>query len=109
MSENKVLYVNDKEVVEIVNTNKLPVAVYFTAPWCSACKSFIPVLEEIAVELASKVHIVKMDIDDYPNFSVSKNIRSLPTIMVFKKGIISDTKIGASAKSDMIKFIKNAC
>ena len=103
-----VKYNSDCESKTLIETAKLPVVVFFTAPWCMACKSFSPILDQLGEELSKKAVIIKIDIDENPLLAAEHHIRSLPTIMVFVKGDVVDTKIGVSTKGDMLKFINGA-
>ena len=82
-----------------------PVVVDFWAEWCGPCRMIAPSLDQIAVEMAGKVKIVKLNIDENPNVASKLGIRSIPTLMVFKDGKLAATKVGAAAKGDLQKWI----
>ena len=82
------------------------VLVDFWAPWCGPCKMISPALEEIAGEMAGKVDIAKMNIDDNPDTPGQYGIRSIPTLMIFKDGELVSTKVGAAGKADLAKWIE---
>ena len=82
-----------------------PVVVDFWAEWCGPCRMIAPSLDQIAVEMAGKVKIVKLNIDEDPNVASKLGIRSIPTLMVFKDGKLAATKVGAAAKGDLQKWI----
>ncbi len=76
-----------------------PVLVDFWAEWCGPCKMIGPSLEEISDELAGKVTIVKINIDDNPDAPGKYGVRGIPTMILFKNGAPAATKVGAAPKS----------
>jgi thioredoxin 1 len=85
-----------------------PVVVDFWAEWCGPCKMIAPALEEIASELEGKVTIAKINVDENPGIAGEFGIRSIPTLMLFKDGKMAATKVGASPKSELKKWITGA-
>ena len=83
---SKVLSVNDKNFKSEVLESEVPVLVEFGASWCGPCKKQLPILKELASELGSGVKVVTVDIDEAPEESNYYNVKSIPTIMVFKDG-----------------------
>src|SRR5829696_4584758 len=67
-----------------------PVVVDFWAEWCGPCKMIAPALEDIAIELGSKVKIAKLNIDENPELAAQFGVRSIPTLMIFKAGEVAD-------------------
>ncbi len=82
-----------------------PVVVDFWAEWCGPCRMIGPSLEEISEEMAGKVTIAKINIDENPGIASQLGIRSIPTMMVFKDGKLAGQKVGAAPKSDLVKWI----
>ena len=85
-----------------------PVVVDFWAEWCGPCKMIGPSLEEIATEMAGKVKIAKINVDENPGVSGKLGIRSIPTLMLFKDGKLASQKVGAAAKGELVKWINSA-
>ncbi len=85
-----------------------PVVVDFWAEWCGPCKMIGPSLEEISTEMAGKVKVVKINVDENPNVAGKLGIRSIPTLMVFKGGQLTAQRLGAAPKGELVKWISSA-
>ena len=83
-----------------------PVVVDFWAKWCGPCLMIGPALEEISAEMAGKVKIAKVNIDENPGIASKLGIRSIPTLMLFKGGKLAGQKVGAAPKGDLAKWIQ---
>ncbi len=98
MAEN-VINVNDASFEKDVLKSEVPVVVDFWAEWCMPCRMIAPSLEEIATDMAGKVVIAKLNVDDSPTTAQKYGIRSIPTLLIFKNGTVADTIIGAVPKN----------
>ncbi len=82
-----------------------PVLVDFWAEWCGPCRMIGPSLEDIAKEMDGKLKVVKVNIDENPTVPSRYNVRSIPTLLLFKNGQVDATKIGAEPKQKLVSWI----
>ncbi len=85
-----------------------PVLVDFWAEWCGPCKMIGPALEEISDELGEKVTIAKLNIDDSPSAPAKYGVRGIPTMILFDKGEVVETKVGAAPKGALKNWLEES-
>lgn len=90
--------------VDVLNADK-PTLVDFWAEWCGPCKMIAPILEETAKEYAGRLHVVKLNIDEHPSMATKYGVRGIPTLILFKNGMVTAQKVGALSKSQLSAFI----
>ena len=95
----------DRTFDEALKNDKILV-VDFWATWCAPCRFLSPVIEELAGEYAGKISFGKVDVDENPQVSAKFDIRSIPTVIMFKNGKIVDTSIGAVPKQMLESKLK---
>lgn len=89
----------------IVASNK-PVLIDFFAEWCGPCKTLAPILKEVAKEMGEKVKIIKIDIDKNRTLAQKLNVRSVPTLMIYKEESLLWRQSGIVPKTQLIKALK---
>jgi thioredoxin 1 len=98
---------DDSFGTDVLKADKL-VLVDFWAEWCAPCRKVEPLLEEIAGEMADKVTIVKLNIDENPKTAQAYRVMSVPTLTVFKDGEPVKSVAGARPKGDLVRMIEAA-
>ena len=91
-----------------VKNSDVPVVVDFWAEWCGPCKAIGPSLEEISDEMAGKVKITKLNIDENPDLAAQFGVRSIPTLVIMKNGEVVDMQAGAKPKNQLVDWINSA-
>jgi len=101
----KIAHISDTSFEQDVVKAGRPVLIDFWAEWCGPCKAIAPMLNDIAEEYRDKLTIVKLNVDENPKTSQRFNVRSIPTLILFKNGQVEGQKVGAPRKSDLVAFL----
>jgi thioredoxin 1 len=103
----KVGEVGDQSFEAEVLNAKEPVLVDFWAAWCAPCRMLAPVVEAIAEEYDGKAKVLKLNVDDNMETSSKYNIKGIPTLLLFKDGVVKEQIVGNTTKGTISKMIDN--
>jgi thioredoxin 1 len=103
-----IVQTTDTSFAADVLESDVPVVVDFWAEWCGPCKMIAPMLEELASDKAAQVRIAKVNIDDNPLTPTKYGVRGIPTLMLFKNGEITATKVGAMPKTKLYEWVEES-
>lgn len=84
-----------------------PVLVDFWAPWCGPCRMLAPTIDDVAEEFGSKAKIVKMNVDHNPDTPFKYNIKGIPTLLLFKEGVVQASLMGAKPRDEIARLIRS--
>ncbi len=79
----------------------------FWAEWCGPCRMIGPIIEELSREYAGKVVVGKVNVDHNPEVSMKYGIRSIPTVLILKKGEVVDKQVGVTTKKVLVDKIES--
>jgi len=99
------LGITDESFRKLITGDK-PVVVDFWAEWCGPCRMIGPTIEELAKEYEGRVIVGKMNVDENDETPGEFGIRSIPTVLFFKNGVLADKVIGAASKNLLEEKLK---
>ena len=93
--------VSDATFTDLVERSPVPVLVDAWAPWCAPCRMIAPVIDQLATELAGRVRVTKLNVDENPATAARFNLRSIPTLLVMLGGREVDRLVGVQPRAEI--------
>jgi thioredoxin 2 len=103
----KPVTVTDANFAAEVERSPLPVLLDLWAPWCGPCRMVAPVLEELAKEMAGRVRVAKLNVDENPSTATRFQVRSIPTLLVLKGGKEMERIVGVQPKAEIARRLES--
>ena len=101
MASSNIITLTADNFAQQVLKSPTPVLVDFWAEWCGPCKMIAPILDELAEEYSGRVHIGKVNIDDFQNLATEYGVRAVPTLLLFQHGEVAEQIVGLRSKRDL--------
>jgi thioredoxin 2 len=103
---NQPVTVTDATFAAEVERSPLPVLLDMWAPWCGPCRMVGPVVEELAKEMAGRVRVAKLNVDENPATAARFHVQSIPTLLVLKNGREIERIVGAQPKAAIVQRLQ---
>lgn len=100
------LALNSSNFQKHISRNDIPVLVDFWAPWCGPCQTMAPAFEQAAAQLEPMIRLAKLDTEAEQNIGAQYNIRSIPTLALFRNGKEVARQPGAMGAADIIRWVQ---
>ena len=105
---SKIVEIEDSNFEQQVIRSPVPVLVDFTAAWCAPCRAIAPHVEALAAAYSGRVRVGKCDVDQNQASTARFDVRSLPTLLLFKDGKVVSQLIGAASRAKIEAVVKSA-
>ncbi len=102
MAGANVVHINGQNWKSEVLDSAIPVLVDFWAEWCGPCRAIAPVLDAVSDELAGRLKVVKVNVDENQELAAKFGVRSIPTLLVMKGGAVQEQMVGAVNKTVLL-------
>jgi len=97
--------VTDGSFANEVIASPLPVLLACWAAWCSSCAAIMPVLDDVAKAHAGRLKVAKLNVEQNPGTASRYQVMSLPTLLFFRDGKVSETAIGALPRLEIERYL----
>jgi thioredoxin 1 len=102
---SELINLNKESFSKVISSENKTVLIDFWAPWCGPCKALTPILEDIANEKSEQVGVYKVNVDENTDLAQEHGVQSIPTLLLYKNGSLSETIVGLKSKEELIQLI----
>ena len=102
---SELINLNKESFSKVISSENKTVLIDFWAPWCGPCKALTPILEDIASEKSEQVGVYKVNVDENTDLAQEHGVQSIPTLLLYKNGSLSETIVGLKSKEELIQLI----
>ncbi len=102
---SELINLNKESFSKVISSENKTVLIDFWAPWCGPCKALTPILEDIANEKGDQVGVYKVNVDENTDLAQEHGVQSIPTLLLYKNGSLSETIVGLKSKEELIQLI----
>ncbi|MDA8774721.1 thioredoxin [Opitutales bacterium] len=104
---SELINLNKESFEKVTSSKDKTLIIDFWAPWCGPCKALTPVLEELSSEMSDSVEVYKVNVDDNTELAQEHGVQSIPTLLVFKNGALSETLVGLKTKDELVEIVNS--
>ena len=104
---SEIINLNKESFEKVTTSGSKTQIIDFWASWCGPCKALTPVLEEVSTELADSVEVYKVNVDDNTELAQEHSVQSIPTMLIYKNGSLSETIVGLKTKDELIDIVNS--
>ncbi len=101
----KYLTITTETFQDVLDKADKPVLIDFWASWCGPCRMLGPVVEELAEKHSDKVIVGKVNVDEEPELAAKFNVMTIPTLIVFKNGQVTNTSVGVKTEQEILDLL----
>ncbi len=98
----------DDDFTEVAERASVPALIDLWAPWCGPCRMVSPALEQLATEMAGRLKLVKVNVDESPRLQQRFGVQGIPTLLVLRGGAVTARQTGAAPAAALRSWLENA-
>src|SRR5260221_5988468 len=98
----------DDDFAEVAERASVPALIDLWAPWCGPCRMVSPALEQLATEMAGRLKLVKVNVDESPRLQQRFGVQAIPTLLVLRGGTVTARQTGAAPAAALRTWLENA-